>query len=32
MESLREDIDALEEITPADIWPVPTYSDLMFKL
>ena len=32
MESLREDIDALEQITPADLWPVPTYCELMFKL
>jgi len=30
--SLREDIDALEEITPRDLWPVPAYSDLLFKL
>jgi len=30
--SLRDDIDALEEITPTDIWPVPTYSDLLFRL
>ena len=29
---LRADIDALEAITPADLWPVPTYSDLLFKL
>ncbi len=31
-ESLRADIDALEQITPADLWPVPTYNELMFKL
>jgi glutamine synthetase len=30
--ALRADIDALEEITPADLWPVPTYADLLFKL
>jgi glutamine synthetase len=30
--SLRADIDALEEILPADLWPVPTYSELLFKL
>lgn len=30
--SLRADIDALEEITPTDLWPVPTYSDLLFNL
>jgi glutamine synthetase len=32
MASLREDIDALETITPRDMWPVPTYSNLLFKL
>ena len=32
MNALREDIDALEEIVPADMWPVPTYCDLLFKL
>jgi len=30
--SLRDDIDALEAIVPANIWPVPTYADLLFKL
>lgn len=30
--SLREDIDALEELTPDDLWPVPTYSELLFNL
>ncbi|MBU0482982.1 MAG: glutamine synthetase III [Proteobacteria bacterium] len=29
---LRQDIDALEAMLPADLWPVPTYSDLLFKL
>ncbi len=29
---LRKDIDALEGITPANIWPVPTYADMLFKL
>ena len=32
MQALRADIDALEGVTPADIWPVPVYSDLLFKL
>ncbi|MFZ5799406.1 MAG: glutamine synthetase III [Thermodesulfobacteriota bacterium] len=32
MQALRKDIDALEGITPRDLWPVPTYSDLLFKL
>jgi glutamine synthetase len=30
--ALRADIDALESIMPADLWPVPVYSDLLFKL
>jgi glutamine synthetase len=30
--ALRADIDALEAVTPSDLWPVPTYSDLLFKL
>ncbi|MBU4407322.1 MAG: glutamine synthetase III [Proteobacteria bacterium] len=32
MVDLRADIDALETILPDDIWPVPTYSDLLFNL
>jgi len=32
MASLREDIDTLETIAPRDLWPVPTYSNLLFKL
>ncbi|MDF1614395.1 glutamine synthetase III [Desulfurivibrio dismutans] len=32
MLSLREDVDQLEELMPADMWPVPTYSELLFKL
>ncbi|MDA8126932.1 MAG: glutamine synthetase III [Deltaproteobacteria bacterium] len=32
MQALRSDIDALEMIVPRDMWPVPTYSDLLFKL
>ena len=32
MASLRADIDSLEAIMPADLWPVPTYSDLLFNL
>ncbi len=32
MSALREDIDALESMVPRDVWPVPTYADLMFKL
>ncbi len=30
--ALRADIDALEAATPRDLWPVPVYSDLLFKL
>ncbi|MFH1215690.1 MAG: glutamine synthetase III [Pseudomonadota bacterium] len=29
---LRADIDALERIMPSDTWPVPVYSDMLFKL
>jgi glutamine synthetase len=32
MQALRADIDALEMIVPKDLWPVPTYADLLFKL
>jgi len=32
MQDLRKDIDALEMIVPRDMWPVPSYADLLFKL
>ena len=32
MRDLRADIDAIEMIVPRDMWPVPTYADLLFKL
>lgn len=32
MQALRSDIDKLETITPAKTWPIPTYTDLLFKL
>ncbi len=32
LEDLRKDIDALEMIVPRDMWPVPSYTDLLFKL
>lgn len=32
MVALRGDVDALEALVPADMWPVPTYTDLLFKL
>lgn len=30
-QALREQVDALEQITPADIWPIPSYADLLFR-
>lgn len=32
MQTLRSNIDAMELIVPTDVWPVPTYTDLLFKL
>ena len=32
MRDLRTDIDAIEMIVPRDMWPVPTYTELLFKL
>jgi glutamine synthetase len=32
IQNLRNDIDKLEAIIPAKMWPVPTYTDLLFKL
>ena len=32
MNALRKDIDALEGVTPSEIWPVPTYAEMLFKL
>jgi glutamine synthetase len=32
MHDLRTDIDAIEMIIPRDMWPVPNYTDLLFKL
>jgi len=32
MQDLRKDIDALEMTVPRDMWPVPSYTDLLFKL
>ncbi|MCB2182907.1 MAG: glutamine synthetase III [Desulfobulbaceae bacterium] len=32
LDILRADIDSLESLTPRDLWPVPAYSDLLFKL
>lgn len=32
LRSLRDVVDALEEIVAADYWPVPTYDDILFYL
>lgn len=32
MNQLRSDIDALEMIIPSELWPVPSYADMLFKL
>ena len=32
MEELRQSIDALELLVDKDVWPVPTYGDLMFEV
>ncbi len=32
MQALRVDVDAAEGIVPRDMWPVPNYTDLLFKL
>jgi len=31
-EELRKDIDALEKLVPANLWPVPTYAEMLFKM
>lgn len=32
MEGIREYIDTLEELIPKNLWPVPSYSDMMFHI
>ncbi len=32
MNALRKDVDALEGLAPAELWPVPTYADMLFGL
>ena len=32
MEKLRAVIDATEPVIPADVWPVPVYTDLLFRV
>ena len=31
MAALRREVDALESMTSAEFWPIPTYADLMFR-
>ena len=32
MNKLRETVDALEGLVPDEIWPLPTYAEMMFML
>jgi glutamine synthetase len=32
LQKLRADVDELEGIVPSDLWPVPTYAEMLFKL
>ena len=32
MEELRTVVDTAEKVTPADLWPMPTYKDLLFNV
>ena len=32
MQALRSDIDQMEGLVPTDVWPVPPYAELLFKL
>lgn len=32
MAALRAPVDRLETLMPADVWPMPTYGDLLFKI
>jgi glutamine synthetase len=32
VQALRSDVDALETMVPKDLWPLPSYTDLLFKL
>ena len=32
LETLREHVDAMEELTSSEYWPLPTYGDMMFKV
>ena len=32
MERLRQPIDTLEGLVPSDIWPLPSYAEMLFML
>jgi glutamine synthetase len=32
MQTLRKKVDAMEELTASDYWPLPTYGDMMFRI
>ena len=32
MAALRRDVDAMEELTASEYWPLPTYGDIMFRI
>ena len=32
MSELRENVDELEGCVPAEVWPVPSYADLLFSV
>ena len=32
MEALRKNVDAMEVLTAREVWPVPTYGDIIFKI
>jgi glutamine synthetase len=32
MQKLRADVDALEEILPRELWPLPTYAEMLFVM
>jgi glutamine synthetase len=32
MEAARAVIDEIEPVIPADVWPVPVYADMLFRV
>jgi glutamine synthetase len=32
MADVRKEVDAVEKLMPAALWPVPTYAEMLFKL